>query len=131
MTYVFCLDERMGMAFMGKRQSRDRKLIEDFVSYALGKSIFIFPYSESLFENIENVTVVSSVPAEGDGFLFLENIKPESLDGADGIIIYNWMRHYPSDLVFDLDLSEFELESEMTFEGFSHPEITRKAYKRK
>lgn len=128
MTFVFCVDERMGMSFSGKRQSRDRRLTRDIT----GERIYIFPYSKALFEGVENVVVIDgTLPREDGGVVFFENVKPDTLDLAERVVIYNWNRHYPADLFFDFDLSEFELEEENTFEGSSHPEIIRRTYKRK
>ena len=51
MKVIVCLDERRGMMFNNRRQSRDSVLIEDVVKDLCGEKLFISPYSEKLFEN--------------------------------------------------------------------------------
>ena len=53
MKLIVCLDERKGMMFNNRRQSRDRVLIDNMIKMVGDDKLYIAPYSESLFENKE------------------------------------------------------------------------------
>ena len=136
MTVFVCIDERGGMMFNKRRQSRDRKLIEDLVRHANDAAIYISDYSESLFEESEASVICVSNPLESarrDSCAFVENISiSEYLSKIDTLVIYNWNRHYPSDMKLDVIPSEagFKLLESYDFEGFSHEKITKEVYVR-
>lgn len=129
MTIYVCLDDRNGMLFNHRRQSRDVAVLQD-----LEQPVYIDAFSEKLFlssgiayqlapEDLEQI------PEEG-GF-FLENRDPETLLSlADKVVIYRWNRHYPGDFYWNVDLKEqgFTLESQCEFPGKSHETITREVY---
>ena len=48
MTLIFCVDERGGIEFNGRRQSRDAAVCEDIIS-SLGGKIEMSEYSAPLF----------------------------------------------------------------------------------
>ena len=50
MKVIVCLEDKGGMMFNHRRQSRDRVLIADVVKMADGSKIFISQYSAMLFE---------------------------------------------------------------------------------
>lgn len=133
MTVAFCLDDNNGMMFNGRRQSRDRVLISDFVARAGNSRIWISPYSEILFEG-RTVTVDRDFTAKAarDDFCFAEDTDPARYSKrADRIIIYRWNRSYPFDTVFDTGvLKDFRLESRTDFAGSSHERITAEVYLR-
>ena len=60
MKIILCIDERRGMMFNQRRQSRDRVLIDDMLAYIGDETLCISPYSSSLFEGKTNVRVVKS-----------------------------------------------------------------------
>ena len=49
----------------------------------------------------------------------------------EGLILYRWNRAYPSDVRWELDLSQFALTERAEFSGTSHETITRERYTRK
>ena len=49
LTVALVLDEREGMMIFGKRQSRDRVLIADFVSSMGDTPIYISPFSKDTY----------------------------------------------------------------------------------
>ncbi len=134
MKLIVCVDERNGMLFNKRRQSRDRLLIADIMNLAQGSNIWINRFSQNLFES-EKVKVSEDEMSnlEKEDFCFIENIKPSSLEEkADEIIIYHWNRMYPADEFFDIDLEEnWVFLSEYEFEGSSHEKITRRIYTKK
>ncbi len=133
MKLIVCLDEREGMSFGGKRQSRDRILIEDMKKMLDGEPLFITEYSEKLlFQSGISVKVCHDLHA-CNGFCFVENESVSDYGKMlEELVIYRWNRHYPSDLYFDLAPAELglRLESIEEFEGSSHEKITKERYKK-
>ena len=92
MTVFVCIDDRGGMLFNKRRQSRDSKVIED-VARTVGEGLlYISDFSEILFA--ESDASVISVPdpldSAGDGsFVFVENLHlGEYVDKIDRLILY-------------------------------------------
>lgn len=134
MTLTVCIDDRNGMAFNRRRQSRDRVLIEDLIVAAAGRPIRISPYSLPLFpEGLPNL-LVSEDPlgeASGEDFCFVETLSPTSCaEKFDRILLYRWNRHYPADLRFEPDLSHYTQKEVRDFVGSSHEKITKEVYER-
>ena len=130
MNVIVCLDERNGMLFGKKRQSKDRFVIDDINQDRKDTTLWIHPFSQSLFSESDNVKISEQFLDEGnDGLCFVENqaLLPYA-DTIDKIIIYRWNRHYPSTTTFDLPLSNYHLESKCDFKGYSHDNITKEIY---
>ena len=134
-TVAVCVDDGGGLLLFGKRQSRDRVLIAEFVESNSDKNIYIAPFSKLLFESYPSVTVSDdpfSVAEEGSA-IFVENLRiDERLDSVSTLIIYRWNRKYPSDVKFNVDPLKcgFKLKSSVDFEGSSHEKITKEIYER-
>lgn len=134
MRLIVCIDDKSGMAFCNRRQSRDRVLMEDLARYVNGKTVWIMPYSEALLSQSNLTYCVSSDPINDAGeadFCFLETVDPSNLlHLVDEIVLYKWNRVYPSDTRFSADLSQYSLQSSEDFAGSSHEKITREVWKR-
>ncbi len=132
MILVCCVDDIMGMAFFGRRQSRDSLLYEDLVKDAGGRNIHMLQRSTSLFAGTDAQIAVSEVPwetAAEDEFCFVEFSSPSAFEEkANKIILYRWNRRYQSDVKFDIDLSKWKKLSEAEFAGSSHEKITKEVY---
>lgn len=134
MKLVICIDERGGMAFGGRRVSRDRLLISDLSELISDSTLFIEPYSAELFEDSNLNIIVSDKPmrsAEAGDFAFIELFDPAPyLNLAEELIIYKWNRRYPFDLSMSKTPSElgFKLKSVFEFKGRAHDKITREIY---
>lgn len=134
MTVIVCVDDNMGMTFLGKRLSKDRILRERIIGISKGFRLMMNGYSGKQFE--EGGAVVSEAfleeGADGD-FCFVENsdISPYE-EKIEKIIIYKWNRTYPSDVKFTFPLEEkgFFEESVYEFEGYSHEKLTETVYVR-
>ena len=131
-TVAIAVDDKMGIAFNKRRQSRDKMMIEDLVSSQTG-TIYVSDYSKTLFSDFENRIKVVSDPIRDcvDGgccFIELSGIG-DHLSEISSIILYRWNRYYPSDTVLDINFDEFTLISADEFVGFSHEKITREIYK--
>ncbi|MGN0182555.1 MAG: ribonuclease Z [Candidatus Ornithomonoglobus sp.] len=127
MILIACVDNKNGMLFNKRRQSRDRVLIERIKSITAEKKLWMNSYSAQLFgsrvyidENFQNKA------AKGE-FCFTENERPQG-EKAEKIILYKWNRDYPADMYFDIDLSGWRLEASTDFKGYSHDRITEEIY---
>ena len=132
MNLIVCVDDKYGMAFFGKRQSRDKVQIQKMLDLVGENKLFISEYSLCLFEELpKNVSVSNdflTLAKTGD-FCFVER---ESLCDAqiEEIIIYKWNRAYPSDLKLSSELlSGKTLVSTKEFKGNSHEKITEEVYR--
>ena len=133
MKLIVCLDERKGMMFNNRRQSRDRVLIDNMIEMIGDDKLYIAPYSESLFENKEIKLKVKKNPlkAADENWCFIENLPvAEYKDEIETVIIYHWNRHYPGDFFFDLELDSYTLESSEELVGSSHEKITKEIWKK-
>lgn len=134
MRVIVCVDERGGMSFGGKRQSRDRVVIDRILKLTADVNLWMNSYSAGQFETRENICVAEA---------FLDMASPQDWCFAETqdlsawaeqireIVIYRWNRHYPSDLKFPEHLfaSRWQLESSCEFSGYSHETITQEVYR--
>ena len=129
MTLYICLDDRNGLKFNKRRQSRDAAVLEDIRSQLTG-ALLIDAYSEKLIREAEIPYVL---PPETAGDFFAEDVPSEEiLVQTEKIVIYRWNRHYPSDVRWEPDLNAmgFVLRETAEFPGTSHEKITREVYER-
>ena len=135
MIMIVCLDDRGGMMFNHRRQSRDRVLIEDVIRTVSNENLYITKYSEQLFSEVGKLySVVDDFDfiSERD-YAFLEDRCPSKYkDNIDKIIIYRWNRAYPFDMRFDIDLEKegFKLLDHVDFAGYSHEKITKEIFEK-
>ena len=123
-----CLDDEGGMMIFGRRQSRDRVLIDELCGSSDGL-IYINSFSLPLFkEHEEKIAVVENPLAEcpDGGTCFIENMALSPyVDRMERLIVYKWNRLYPYDVRIDVDLSEFGVIAREDFVGSSHDNITK------
>ena len=133
MILIACVDDKNGMMFNFRRQSRDKLVIENICEMVGDKKLWVNEYSKKLFETeMVNVFVSNQdfFEAELDEYCFAENVIPTKIENdITKVILYYWNREYPADQYFDLELNDWILESEIEFEGSSHEKITRKIFK--
>ena len=129
MIMIVCLDDKNGMAFNRRRQSRDRVLTERIRTITSGSVLWMNAYSAKLFSGGVNVDEDFMEKAGEGEYCFVETFAPE-LDRAEGVIIYRWNREYPADVYFTADMSGMEIESSFEFEGSSHECITENLFKK-
>lgn len=134
MWLIACVDDNLGMAFNHRRQSRDRVLRQKMLERVAGNPLWMSAYSAGQFDPLPpNVRVSEDFWARaGAGeFCFAELQAPgDWLERLEGVVLYRWMRRYPSDLKFDLPLEGFTLRQRQEFAGYSHPQITEEVYVR-
>lgn len=134
-TVVITVDDRMGLAFNKRRQSRDKALIADLCDTTDG-SIHVSGYSAPLFdEHADRITVVDDPLAQchDGGCCFVEMTHlADHLPDISTLTVYRWNRLYPSDKKLDIDPVEcgFKVISEQEFVGNSHDKITKVIYEK-
>lgn len=136
MHIIVCVDDRGGMLFNSRRQSRDRLLIADVMSYLGDKKIYISSFSKILFEGFEDRYIIDDTIPKGlraDDICFVENVDVLPYIGdINCITVYRWNRAYPGDTFFKVDLERegFALSSTYEFAGYSHEKITREIFEK-
>lgn len=137
MKLIVCVDDRMGVMFNHRRQSKDAKVREDILSMlGEGKRLFVSPYTAKQFlpEEQERLYISENFLLEAgeEDICFVEEKESsEVADKIESIVLYRWNRHYPSDRYLTLDLSMYELISSLDFVGSSHPEMLKEQYQKK
>ena len=133
MKLIFCIDDKSGMMFFGKRQSQDQNLREWILNYAQGSKLWMSPYSAKQFENNASVLADDDYmgKAEENDACFIED-GSYSTDNANEIVLCKWNRHYPADKFFDIDLKALGFKKVKTEDiaGTSHEKITIETYRR-
>ena len=133
MKLIFCIDDKKGMMFFGKRQSQDSVLREWIINHTSGNKLWMSTYSAKQFSDQTNYVVDDNYTTNamvGD-FCFIED-KGYSLDNVSEIILCKWNRKYQADKVFDIDLKAngFKKVSSEDIKGSSHDKITIETYKK-
>lgn len=132
MIVILCLDDKKGMMFNNRRQSKDKFVIQDILKLVDGKKLFISSYSESLFQGLESNLIIddnflNNVAKEDYCFVENNNLKDFS-EKIEKIIVYKWNRIYPSDLKLEITIQDWNLIGRFEFVGNSHDKITREVY---
>lgn len=132
MIVILCLDDKKGMMFNNRRQSKDKFVIQDILKLVDGKKLLISSYSESLFQGLESKLIIDdnflNNPAEED-YCFVENNNLKDFsEKIEKIIVYKWNRIYPSDLKLEITIQDWNLIDRFEFVGNSHDKITREVY---
>ena len=134
MKLIICIDDRRGMTFFRRRQSRDIRVTEDIIRDLGASTLFVSPYSSKLFAELDASTKIAADPiaaARGKegAVVFLEDTPtPSDLSEIDTVVLYLWGKTYPADKFFDADLSGYRLRSRACFVGNSHEQITKETY---
>ena len=136
MDVIVCLDEKNGMLFHGRRQSRDRRVLEDIYSSFSQRVLSIRPFSASLFAEhypgqvcVDPLLLTHAKPGD---LCFVEDLllKPWE-DQIRRLFVYRWNRRSPGDFFFDLDLSaNWRKVYTVDFPGYSHQKLTKEIYSR-
>ena len=128
MKLIVCLDDKNGMLFNKRRQSRDKILIENILELCKGEVLYTNEYSSALFPD-NSVVICEDFEKVENGFVFAENFMVDE-DKIHEIIIYKWNRVYPADTFFNISLDNWNLAETVDFVGSSHEKITRERYVR-
>lgn len=128
MNIIVCLDNKNGMMFNNRRQSRDKYIINDIKKTIGNNDIYIFDeYSNSLFENSINTVLYDGIT--DNAYFFAENIHLKQFeDRTEQLIVYRWNKVYPADFFLDINLSNYKKIKSEDFCGNSHKIITKEIY---
>ena len=134
MKAILTLDDKNGMMFNNRRQSRDSAVNQKICNIVNQKTLFINPYSEKLFDGLDvckNVSDDFLTLAEKDDFCFIENVDVP-IEQCEEIFIFRWNRIYPADRFFNVDLvgNGFSLKSSEELVGSSHEKITLEIFEK-
>lgn len=137
MIIIACVDERNGMMFNRRRQSRDSAVCGDILRECGGKKLYMSAYSGKLFGDAEekNIRISEDFLKEAgeEDACFIEDIQISGFENEiRTVILYQWNRRYPADRYFLLDLSDgsWELQRTEELKGSSHEKITKEVYER-
>ena len=133
MKLIFCIDDKKGMMFFGKRQSQDSVLREWIINHTTGTNLWMSNYSAKQFKDLVGYITdddYQTKAAVGD-YCFVED-KGYALEGVSEIILCHWNRKYQADKVFDIDLKAngFKKVDSEDIKGSSHDKITIETYRK-
>ena len=139
MTLILCIDDNGGIAFCGKRQSKDRVVLEDIRRISEGGCLWVSPYTQALFmeyglEEIMPQLHTDTVPgarAQTGDYLFWEaGVEFPAGKKIEQMVLYVWGRSYPATETAQFPKGAWALESVESLQGYSHPEIVKIHLKR-
>lgn len=144
MKVIVPVDNSMGISFNGRRVSKDSAVYERAIRQAADHILLMnLPtYKEfaKIYKDPEKTEICRRVAlgldadfinfADEDDYCFVENINIDDKEkDIDTIILYKWNRNYPSDNKLGINLDNFVLVKQETFNGTSHL-ITEEIYMR-
>ena len=134
MRIIVCLDDKNGMLFGTRRQSKDRSLRQDILEMTKNAGLWMNAYSAGQFtEEAPQIRVSEDFLEEaGPGdWCFVENVPVKCLtDRVEQVVIYRWNRVYPATARFPVELfsDRWKLAERRDFPGYSHETITKEVY---
>lgn len=128
MKFIVCLDDKNGMLFNNRRQSRDRVVTEDIICNLADEKLLINEFSAKLFAEYGSKIELTDAPIK-NRFFFAENLDLSAFEtDISQIVVYRWNRIYPADFVCNIDFSKYNVDSQVEFAGNSHEKITKITY---
>lgn len=131
MYIIVCVDDKLGMAFGGRRQSMDAVLREHIVQHVGEHPLWMRNYSCKQFEENKVPALCVDedylVKAKEDDYCFVELDDISGyLDRIQGIILCRWNRRYPANLFLKIpgNIENWSIKVLEEFKGFSHDKIT-------
>ena len=138
MKMIVCLDQKNGVMFNNRRQSRDIKVIEKMLDIVEGDPLLMTKYSAGLFGEAKprNCYALRDPldSADEDTFVLVEdnidivNNNETIQNQIELLIVFRWDKVYPSDKKLEIDFGNLISSSE--FKGNSHDKITMEVYRR-
>lgn len=131
MHLFFCIDERDGLSFCGRRLSQDRELISHMLNLTSGNQLWVHPYSANLFPAgsvLVDVDYLSKADV-GAYCLVEKGPFPKVWQSVESVTLYHWNRAYPSTERFPRSLlANMYKEITEDFSGNSHEIITMERF---
>ena len=125
---ILILDQKNGMSFYGRRQSRDSELCLNIKE--LTTKLYLGEKEQRLFElcGVDHQNIDFE---ECDYVLSEFNDYADKLEDISEIIVYRWDKVYPSNQKLGYSLEDkFRMVSMYEFEGKSHDKIIRERWVR-
>lgn len=139
MRLVYILDQKNGLLFNKRRQSKDSILIDNIiqkVNEVENATLWLSDYSKELFVDsgleLKNINELSLAEASDKDFIFIEDVSVdiqhvlENTESSHYLYLCKWNKVYPADKRLDVMedyFNHFEVLSTEIFEGNSHDEI--------
>lgn len=135
MILVTALDDKGGMCFNHRRQSKDRELRKKLMELVGNNRFWMNIYSGKQFADVDSANICLDedfLNKAGIGeYCFVEDKPLTGLDDRiEGLVLFLWNRTYPADLFFDLDMEDFRLCGISDFPGSSHDKITMEIWEK-
>lgn len=135
MKIIVTLDDKNGMTFNHRRQSRDSVLTTYLSTLAAGATLWMNAYSATLFpDGLPAGAVCDGDMLERAGkndVCFVENMSlAPHMAHIDTVFVARWNRVYPSDRKLDIDLTGWRETPLTELTGSSHEKITILRYDR-
>ena len=129
MKIIVTLDDKNGMMFNRRRQSRDIVLLNHMLDMVGEHRLWMNSYTAKQFLELPSDNIIVDEDflesAGEEDFCFVENQRLAFYrEKISHIYIYKWNRSYPSDFKFDMDLTGWKGEVLVEFAGSSHDKIT-------
>lgn len=131
MNIIICLDDKNGISFNKRRQSRDKAVCDRVLEIVGSHKLRMSKESAKIFESCDVLAENDFLEnAKNDDYCFVENDDfIELIEKIERVIIYRWNKLYPSDVKINTDfLKAKKLVSSVDFEGNSHQKITEEIY---
>ncbi len=133
MILMICVDDKNGMLFHNRRQSRDRALTGHILHLTGAGTLWVSPFSQSLFPETGDTRLLVDedylLKARPGDYCFVEDRDVSGFtDRIEKIILFKWNKVYPADTFLTLDLSLWKLTKSEDFPGYSHEKITKEIY---
>ena len=135
MFIIVCLDDRDGILFNGRRQSRDEVLCQRVLSISAHSKLWMNTYSTRLFDAAEKNICTSEDflnQAQKGEYCFVENSDIAAhINEIEQVIVFRWNRTYPFDITFPFHLFPDQWNRTVvdSFPGKSHEKITMEVYR--
>lgn len=131
MNVIICLDDKNGILFNKRRQSRDKVICDRVLELAKNSVLWMNKYSSKLFLS-DKINVDSdflSKAGSGD-YCFVESDEFLACHRRiEKVIVYRWNKVYPSDEKISEDfLRGRKMVQSADFVGSSHEKITEEIY---
>lgn len=134
MNIIVCVDDNNGMMFNHRRQSKDRILIEHIINMVGSNHLWMNSYSKNIFnDDTSNIIIDDNYlhNAQTNDYCFVEGKDISNyIEKVNQIILFKWNRKYPADTFFNIDMSQWTLQTLEEFAGYSHDKITKEIYKK-
>lgn len=131
MNVILCLDDKNGIQFNRRRQSRDQVVCNRVLELSQGSTLWMNAYSAKLFpaDKVKVDEAFLRLASSGD-YCFAESLDFLEYSGKiEKVIVYRWNKVYPSDRkVEGAFFSGKTLVETIDFAGNSHDRITQETY---